>query len=102
MAVIGAGDVAMDVARTAVRLGSEVHLYYRRTRQEATAGEEEIRHAEEEGVVFHFQVTPVEIVGDDDERVVGMTCVRTEPGLPDGSGRRAARHHFRLRARCCV
>ena len=53
VAVIGAGDVAMDVARTAVRMGSEVHLYYRRTCEEATAGEEELRHAEEEGVVFH-------------------------------------------------
>jgi heterodisulfide reductase subunit A-like polyferredoxin len=87
VAVIGAGDVAMDVARTAIRLGSEVHLYYRRSRQEATAGEEEIRHAEEEGVVFHFQNTPVEILGNDDNCVVGMTCVRTEPGLPDRSGR---------------
>jgi heterodisulfide reductase subunit A-like polyferredoxin len=87
VAVIGAGDVAMDVARTAVRLGSQVHLYYRRTRQEATAGEEEIRHAAEEGVVFDFQVTPVEVVGDVNRRVVGMTCVRTEPGLPDRSGR---------------
>jgi len=88
VAVVGAGDVAMDVARTAVRQGAEVHLHYRRTREEATGGEEEIRHAEEEGVVFHFQATPVEIVGDDSNQVAGMKCVRTEPGLPDGTGRR--------------
>lgn len=99
VAVVGAGDVAMDVARTAVRLGSEVHLYYRRRREEATAGEEEIRHAEEEGVVFNFQVTPVEVLGDEQRRVTGLACVRTEPGLPDGSGRRrpvtiAGSEHF--------
>ncbi|HIQ02331.1 MAG TPA: FAD-dependent oxidoreductase, partial [Anaerolineales bacterium] len=88
VAVIGAGDVAMDVARTAVRMGSEVGIYYRRTRQEATADPEEMHRAEEEGVVFHFQVTPVEIVGDDQGRVIGMKCIRTEPGLPDETGRR--------------
>ncbi|MDY6875858.1 MAG: FAD-dependent oxidoreductase [Chloroflexota bacterium] len=88
VAVVGAGDVAMDVARTAVRLGAEVHLYYRRTREEATAGEEEMRHAEEEGVVFHWQVTPVEVVGNGDGRMGGIKCVRTEQGLPDETGRR--------------
>jgi len=96
VAVVGAGDVAMDVARTAVRLGSEVHLYYRRTREEATAGEEEMRHAEEEGVVFHWQVTPIEIVpapsvhggAGGNGRMGGMKCVRTEQGLPDETGRR--------------
>ncbi len=96
VAVIGAGDVAMDVARTAVRLGSEVHLYYRRTRGEATAGEEEMRHAEEEGIVLHWQVTPVEIVpapsvhggAGGNGRMAGMKCVRTEQGLPDETGRR--------------
>jgi len=88
VAVIGAGDVAMDVARTAVRLGSEVHVYYRRTREEATADEEEMRHAEEEGVVFHWQVTPEEIIGDGNGRMGGMRCVRTEQGLPDDTGRR--------------
>jgi len=88
VAVIGAGDVAMDVARTARRLGAEVHVYYRRTREEATADPEEMERAEEEGVVFHWQVTPVEILGDGHRRVVGMKCVRTEPGLPDETGRR--------------
>jgi len=87
VAVVGAGDVAMDVARTAARLGSEVRVYYRRTREEATADEEEMRHAEEEGVVFHWQVTPVEIVGDGSGRATGMKCVRTEQGLPDETGR---------------
>ncbi|MBN1177573.1 MAG: FAD-dependent oxidoreductase, partial [Anaerolineae bacterium] len=87
VAVIGAGDVAMDVARTAIRMGAEVHLYYRRAREDATAGEEEIRHAEEEGVNFHFFTNPVEIMGDEQHRVVGMKCVRTEPGMPDASGR---------------
>ncbi|MCS7282322.1 MAG: FAD-dependent oxidoreductase, partial [Anaerolineae bacterium] len=88
VAVIGAGDVAMDVARTARRLGAEVHVYYRRTREEATADREEMARAEEEGVIFHWQVTPIEIIGDGNRRVVGMKCVRTEPGLPDETGRR--------------
>jgi heterodisulfide reductase subunit A-like polyferredoxin len=85
--VVGAGDVAMDVARTAVRLGSEVHLVYRRTREEATADEEEMHHATEEGVVFHWQTTPVEVLGGNG-RVTGLKCARTEQGLPDESGRR--------------
>ena len=88
VAVIGAGDVAMDVARTAVRMGSEVHVYYRRTREEATAGEEEMRHAEEEGIAFHWQVTPTEVIGDGNGRMGGLKCVRTEQGLPDETGRR--------------
>jgi heterodisulfide reductase subunit A-like polyferredoxin len=87
VAVIGAGDVAMDVARTAVRMGSEVHLYYRRAREDATAADQEIRHAEEEGIHFHFHTNPVEVIGDESRRVVGMKCVRTEPGMPDASGR---------------
>ena len=86
-AVVGAGDVAMDVARTAVRLGAEVHLYYRRTREEATADEEEMRHAEEEGVIFHWQTTPLEVIGGS-SHVVGLKCVHTEQGLPDETGRR--------------
>ncbi|MCP4537206.1 MAG: FAD-dependent oxidoreductase [Chloroflexi bacterium] len=88
VAVIGAGDVAMDVARTAVRLGSEVHVYYRRTQEEASADEEEMRHAEEEGVVFHWQITPVEIIGDGNGSLASIKCVRTEQGLPDETGRR--------------
>jgi heterodisulfide reductase subunit A-like polyferredoxin len=87
VAVVGAGDVAMDVARTAVRLGSQVHLVYRRTRAEATADEEEMRHAAEEGVILHWQTTPVEVIGDNGG-VTGLKCVRTEQGLPDETGRR--------------
>jgi heterodisulfide reductase subunit A-like polyferredoxin len=87
VAVVGAGDVAMDVARTAVRLGSDVHVYYRRRRQDATAAEQEMRHAEEEGVVLHFQTNPTEIVGDGNGRLRGVRCVETEPGMPDRSGR---------------
>ncbi|MBI3945105.1 MAG: FAD-dependent oxidoreductase [Armatimonadetes bacterium] len=86
VAVIGAGDVAMDVARTARRLGADVDVYYRRTRDDATGAPEEMRQCEEEGVVFHWQVTPVAITGETG-RVTGMTCVRTEPGPLDESGR---------------
>jgi heterodisulfide reductase subunit A-like polyferredoxin len=86
--VIGAGDVAMDCARTAVRLGKEVAVHYRRSRVEATADPLEIEHAEEEGATFHFLSNPVEIIGDDRGRVVGLRCARMELGEPDGSGRR--------------
>ena len=85
--VVGAGDVAMDVARTAVRLGSEVHIHYRRSRAEATGDEEEIRHAGEEGVVFNFLSNPIEVVSDGNGTVVGVRCVRMELGEPDASGR---------------
>jgi heterodisulfide reductase subunit A-like polyferredoxin len=85
--VVGAGDVAMDVARTAVRLGSEVHVYYRRRREDATAAEQEMRHAEEEGIIFHFQTSPTEIVGGGNGLLRGVKCVETEPGMPDRSGR---------------
>jgi heterodisulfide reductase subunit A-like polyferredoxin len=86
--VIGAGDVAMDCARTAVRLDKQVHVHYRRSQVEATADPLEIEHAEEEGVTFHFLSNPVEIMGDQNGRVVGVRCVRMELGEPDGSGRR--------------
>ena len=85
--VVGAGDVAMDVARTAVRLGSQVEVRYRRSRAEAPADAEEIRHAEEEGVVFNFLSNPVEVVGDGNGRVVGLRCVQMRLGEPDASGR---------------
>jgi heterodisulfide reductase subunit A-like polyferredoxin len=86
--VIGSGDVAMDCARTAVRLGKEVHVHYRRSRAEATADPLEILHAEEEGVTFHFLSNPIEIIGDGNGRMVGMRCRRMELGEPDESGRR--------------
>ncbi|MBS1252620.1 MAG: NADPH-Fe(3+) oxidoreductase subunit beta [Anaerolineales bacterium] len=85
--VIGAGDVAMDVARTAVRMGKKVHIHYRRSREQATGDKEEIRHAEEEGVVFNFLSNPVEIISDGNGRVVSMRCARMELGEPDASGR---------------
>lgn len=87
VAVIGAGDVAMDVARTALRLKSEVHVFYRRRTEDASAGEEEIRHAKEEGIIFHFQTNPTEIVGAGNGKLSGMWCVNTESGTIDKSGR---------------
>jgi heterodisulfide reductase subunit A-like polyferredoxin len=86
--VIGAGDVAMDCARTAVRLGKQVHIHYRRSRAEAPADPEEIEHATEEGVEFHWLSNPVEILSDGNSRVGGMRCVRMELSEPDESGRR--------------
>jgi len=85
--VVGAGDVAMDVARTARRLKSEVHVVYRRREEDSSAGEEEIRHAEEEGIEFHFQTSPTEIISVGDDKLSGMWCVDTEPGTIDKSGR---------------
>lgn len=86
VAVVGAGNVAMDSARTARRLGAEVSLVYRRSREEMPARAEEIEHAEEEGIIFNLLVNPVEILGDG--KVSGMRCVRMELGEPDASGRR--------------
>jgi len=86
--VIGGGDVAIDAARTAVRLGcKEVHLLYRRSREEMPADPEEVEQAEEEGVNIHFLVAPKRILGKDG-RVSGLECVRTRLGEPDESGRR--------------
>jgi glutamate synthase (NADPH/NADH) small chain len=98
VAVIGAGNVAMDSARCALRLGSlqaiergeeppEVHIVYRRSRQEVPARAEEVHHAEEEGIIFDFLTNPVEVLGSDGY-VTGMRCVRMELGEPDASGRR--------------
>ncbi len=89
VAVIGGGNVAMDAARTALRLGAkEVTIVYRRSKEEMPARLEEIHHAEEEGVKFQFLVAPVEILGDDKSHVIGMKCVRMQLGEPDESGRR--------------
>ena len=85
--VVGAGDVAMDVARTALRLDSEVHVVYRRRAEDSSAGEEEIRHAKEEGIEFHFQTSPTEIISGKSDKLSGMWCVDTEPGTVDKSGR---------------
>jgi glutamate synthase (NADPH/NADH) small chain len=89
-AVIGGGNVAMDAARMALRLGSrEVHVIYRRTRDEMPARAEEIEHAVEEGVVFDFLRNPVRFTGDDAGRVTGMELLKYELGEPDDSGRRS-------------
>ncbi len=85
--VVGAGDVAMDVARTALRLQTEVQVVYRRREEDASAGEEEIRHAREEGIEFHFQTSPAEIIGAGNGKLSGMWCEETEPGVLDKSGR---------------
>jgi len=88
-AVIGAGNVAMDAARTARRLGAEVTIVYRRSRAEAPAREEEIRHAEEEGIIFNFLMTPVRILGDEEGRVRAIECIKMKLGEPkaDDKGR---------------
>ncbi|MAF95872.1 MAG: glutamate synthase (NADPH), homotetrameric [Rhodospirillaceae bacterium] len=89
VAVIGAGNTAMDAMRVCLRLGAEnVHCVYRRTKTESPARAEEIDHAEEEGIEFHWLTAPVEIFGDDDNNVRGMRCIRMELGEPDDSGRR--------------
>jgi len=99
VAVIGAGNVAMDAARCSVRLQTlrsqadggepgEVHIVYRRSRDEVPARAEEFHHAEEEGIIFDFLTNPVEILGDAQNRVAGMRCIRMALGEPDASGRR--------------
>lgn len=89
VAVIGGGNVAMDSARTSLRLGAkEVFIVYRRSKEEMPARAEEVHHAEEEGVQFRFLVNPIEILGDDRRMVIGLKCVRMELGEPDKSGRR--------------
>ena len=87
VAVVGGGNVAMDAARTALRLGSETHIVYRRSEAELPARVEEVHHAKEEGVILDLLVNPTEILGDENGWVKGMKCVRMELGEPDASGR---------------
>jgi len=89
VAVLGGGNVAMDCARTALRLGAEAAILYRRSRSELPARLEEIENAEEEGVQFHYLTLPVRTIGDDQFRVQGLECIRMELGEPDASGRRS-------------
>lgn len=89
VAVVGGGNVAMDAARTALRLGAEVYVVYRRSEQELPARAEEVHHAKEEGVIFRLLTNPKEILGDENGWVKGMTCVEMELGEPDASGRRS-------------
>lgn len=88
VAVVGGGNVAMDAARTALRLGSEVTIVYRRSEKELPARLEEVHHAKEEGICFRMLTNPVEILGDENGWVSGMRCVEMELGEPDASGRR--------------
>jgi glutamate synthase (NADPH/NADH) small chain len=89
VAVIGAGNTAMDALRVCLRLGADkVHCIYRRSRAEAPARAEEIHHAEEEGIEFHWLTNPVEILDDGSNNVRGLRCIRMALGEPDESGRR--------------
>lgn len=87
--VVGAGNVAMDSARTALRMGARVKLVYRRGREEMPARKEEINHAEEEGVEFELLCNPVEIIGDEKGNVKAVKCIKMQLGEPDASGRRS-------------
>ena len=86
--VVGGGNVAMDAARTALRLGSEVYIVYRRSEAELPARVEEVHHAKEEGIIFNLLTNPVEILEDENGWVKGIKCIRMELGEPDASGRR--------------
>lgn len=89
VAIVGGGNVAMDAARCAKRLGAEeVYIVYRRSEEELPARKEEVEHAKEEGIIFKLLNNPVEILGNEDEFVTGMKCIRMELGEPDASGRR--------------
>ncbi len=87
--VVGAGNVAMDSARTALRMGANVKLVYRRGREEMPARKEEINHAEEEGVEFLLLANPFEIIGDEQGNVKAVKCIEMQLGEPDASGRRS-------------
>lgn len=87
--VVGGGNVAMDAARTALRLGAEVHVVYRRTEAELPARKEEVHHAMQEGIIFDMLTNPVEIVGNEKGWVSAMKCIKMELGEPDASGRRS-------------
>ena len=88
VAVVGGGNVAMDAARTALRLGAEVHIVYRRSEEELPARVEEVHHAKEEGIIFDLLTNPKEILVDDNGNVTGMKVIKMELGEPDASGRR--------------
>lgn len=88
VAVVGGGNVAMDAARTAKRLGANVYVLYRRTQEELPARLEEVHHAIDEGIIFEFLTSPIEIYGDDKGWVSKVECIRMELGEPDESGRR--------------
>ncbi len=88
VAVVGGGNVAMDAARTALRLGAETHIVYRRSEEELPARVEEVHHAKEEGIIFDLLTNPTEIMTDENGWVSGLKCIKMELGEPDESGRR--------------
>ena len=88
VAVVGGGNVAMDAARTALRLGAETHIVYRRSEEELPARAEEVHHAKEEGIIFDLLTNPIEILTNDDGWVSGIRCIKMELGEPDATGRR--------------
>lgn len=88
IAVVGGGNVAMDAARTALRLGAETHIVYRRSEEELPARKEEVHHAKEEGVIFDLLTNPIAIVADENDNAVALECVKMRLGEPDASGRR--------------
>ena len=87
--VVGGGNVAMDSARTALRLGAEVHVVYRRSEEELPARKEEVGHAKQEGIIFDLLTNPVAVLADENGWVSGIRCIRMELGEPDESGRRS-------------
>lgn len=88
VAVVGGGNVAMDAARTALRLGAETHIVYRRSEEELPARVEEVHHAKQEGIIFDLLTNPTEVIANEDGWVSGLKCVKMELGEPDESGRR--------------
>ena len=107
MAVVGGGNVAMDAARCAKRLGAEnVYIVYRRGKAELPARKEEVEHAEEEQIIFRLLTNPVEILTDGEDNVTGIKCVEMELGAPDASGRRSpvpkAESEFIIEVDCVI
>lgn len=104
--VVGGGNVAMDAARCARRLGAEVHIVYRRSMEELPARKEEVEHAQEEGIIFDLLNNPVKIIGDDQRWVSHVECIKMELGEPDASGRRrpipVEGSEFQIEADCMI
>lgn len=104
--VVGGGNVAMDAARCARRLGAEVHIVYRRSMEELPARKEEVEHAQEEGIIFDLLNNPVKVIGDDQGWVSHVECIKMELGEPDASGRRrpipVEGSEFQIEADCMI
>lgn len=104
--VVGGGNVAMDAARCAKRLGAEVHIVYRRSMEELPARKEEVEHAQEEGIIFDLLNNPVKVIGDDQGWVSHVECIKMELGEPDDSGRRrpipVEGSEFQIEADCMI